>query len=278
MNLEWWHPFAAGAGVATLFLIDEPVRDFLQDHRSDGLNDLGDVTTHFKDSEVFWISGGSAIALGLITQEPKVTATGAHILAAYGISSWMMIGTKWAFGRSRPSETPDDPTDFDWFDGGENSAFPSGSAAVVFSLATTVADAVDRMPVSVVLYTGATLNAWARLNSDRHWLSDVVLGALYGVRPSSSTASGQSSASSCRRCGRMGARRGWATPSGSEACSRCSRVLILGGGKPLCDAESWQKSRKRPRLPRRREARGSGGSVGHDQGEKGPPSGARGES
>ncbi len=51
MNLEWWHPFAAGAGVATLFLIDEPVRDFLQDHRSDGLNDLGDVTTHFMDPE-----------------------------------------------------------------------------------------------------------------------------------------------------------------------------------------------------------------------------------
>ena len=93
----------------------------------------------------------------------------------------MMIGTKWAFGRSRPSGTPDDPTDFDWFDGGENSAFPSGSAAVVFSLATTVADAVDRRPVSVLLYTGATLNAWARLNSDRHWLSDVALGALYGV-------------------------------------------------------------------------------------------------
>ena len=178
MNLEWWHPFAAGAGVATLFLVDEPIRDFLQDHRSDGLNDLGDVTTHFMDPEVFWISGGSAIALGLITQEPKLTATGAHILAAYGISAWMMIGTKWAFGRSRPSDTPDHPTHFDWFDGGENSAFPSGSATIVFSLATTVA--VDRRPVSVVLYTAATLNAWARLNSDRHWLSDVTLGALYG--------------------------------------------------------------------------------------------------
>ncbi|MDH3208691.1 MAG: phosphatase PAP2 family protein, partial [Gemmatimonadota bacterium] len=59
--------------------------------------------------------------------------------------------------------------------------YPSGSAAVVFSLATTVADAVDRLPVTVVLYSGATLNAWARLNSDRHWLSDVALGALYGV-------------------------------------------------------------------------------------------------
>lgn len=181
LNLQWWHPVAAGAGVAAVFLIDEPVRDFLQDHRGDGLDDLADVTRRFKDRELFWISGGGAILLGAIAREPKVTVTGAQIFAAYGLSSMMMIGTKWAFGRSRPSGTPDDPTNFDWFDGTEDDAFPSGSAAVVFSLATTVADAVDRLPVSVALYAGATLNAWARLNSDRHWLSDVTLGALYGI-------------------------------------------------------------------------------------------------
>ena len=27
----------------------------------------------------------------------------------------------------------------------------------------------------------ATLNAWARLYEDRHWFSDVALGALYGI-------------------------------------------------------------------------------------------------
>lgn len=181
MNLEWWHPLAAGAGVATLFLVDEPVRDFLQDHRSDGLDDVGDVTKRFKDQEIFVITGGGALLLGAITDNAKVAVTGAHILTSYALSSSMMIATKWVFGRSRPSETPDDPTNFDWFNGGEDSAFPSGSAAVVFSLATTLADAIDRRPVSIALYTGATLNAWARLNSDRHWLSDVALGALYGV-------------------------------------------------------------------------------------------------
>jgi hypothetical protein len=51
----------------------------------------------------------------------------------------------------------------------------------VFSLATTLADAIDRLPVSIALYSGATLNAWARLNANRHWLSDVALGALFGI-------------------------------------------------------------------------------------------------
>jgi membrane-associated phospholipid phosphatase len=180
MNLQWWHPLAAGAGVAAVMLIDDPVRDFLQDHRSDGLDDLGDVTKRFKDQEVFVITGGGAIALGAITKNPKITVTGAQILAAYGLSAGVMIGTKWAFGRSRPS-SPDDPTTFDWFNGNDDSSFPSGSAAVVFSLATTLADAIDRTPASVALYAGATLNAWARLNSNRHWLSDVTMGALVGI-------------------------------------------------------------------------------------------------
>lgn len=180
-SLQWWHPLVAGAGTATLFLVDEPLRDFLQDNRSDGLDDLGDFVTHFKDPEVYLISGGGAMAIGALAGKPKVTATGAQILTSWGLSSLAMIGTKWVLGRSRPADTPDDPASFDWFSGGEDSSFPSGSAAVVFSLATTVSDAVDRTPVSILLYSGATLTSWARLNSDRHWLSDVAVGALFGV-------------------------------------------------------------------------------------------------
>lgn len=180
-SIKWWHPVVAGAGTAALFLIDEPIQDFIQDNRTEGLDDIGNVTKEFKDPVVFAVSGFGAIAVGLVASEPKVTVTGLHIITAYGLSSAMMIGTKWALGRARPSDTPDDATNFDLFNGTEDSAFPSGSAAVVFSLATTLADAIDRWPASVLLYTGATLNAWARVNSNRHWFSDVALGALYGI-------------------------------------------------------------------------------------------------
>jgi membrane-associated phospholipid phosphatase len=179
--LRWWHPLAAGAGFAALIFVDEPVHHAVQEVRTNALDDFGDITSDFKNREVFLVSSGGAIALGLLAGEPKVTVTGLHILAAYGLSSGIMIGTKWAFGRSRPSQTPDDPASFAWFDGGEDSAFPSGSAAVVFSLATTLADAIDGRPASVVLYSAAVVNAWARMNSERHWLSDVAIGGLIGV-------------------------------------------------------------------------------------------------
>ena len=181
LNLDWWHPVAAGGAVAaTIFFIDEPVRDWMQP-APESLDDLADFAARFKDGPVYWYSAAGLAGIGLAAREPKVAATGVHVITAYGMAGWMNISLKWVFGRTRPSQTPGDVNEFDFFDGGENAAFPSGSAAVVFSLATTLADAVDRTPVSVVLYAGAGLNSWARLHTNRHWVSDVAMGALVGI-------------------------------------------------------------------------------------------------
>jgi hypothetical protein len=181
LRLRWWHPFAAGAGIAAIFLVDEPVQEFMQDHQSGFQDDVADVAKQFHKPNVFLVAGAGSMALGLVAREPKLAEAGVQIVTAYGLSSGMMLATKWAFGRTRPSETPDDVTDFDWFGGGSSSSFPSGAAAVSFSLATTIADAVDRTPVTIAVYTLAALNSWARVYADRHWLSDVALGALYGI-------------------------------------------------------------------------------------------------
>lgn len=181
LRLRWWHPFVAGAGIAAVFLVDEPVQEFMQDQQSNFQDDVADVAKQFHKPNVFLVAGAGSMALGLVAREPQLAEAGVQIVTAYGLSSGMMIATKWAFGRTRPSETPDDVTDFDWFGGGSSSSFPSGAAAVSFSLATTIADAVDRTPVTIAVYTLATLNSWARVYADRHWLSDVALGALYGI-------------------------------------------------------------------------------------------------
>ena len=142
VRLQWWHPFVASAGVAALFLIDEPVHDYVQGHRSASLDDVADVAVRFHDPTVFIISSSGAMALGLVLREPVVAQTGLQILVSYALASGMMIGTKWVFGRSRPNATPDDPMVFDMLGGGENAAFPSGASTVTLSLATTVADAI----------------------------------------------------------------------------------------------------------------------------------------
>jgi membrane-associated phospholipid phosphatase len=181
VRLQWWHAAVASAGIGALFLVDESVQEYLQRNQTTTKDDIADVARTFHHKDVFLVFSGAAMSLGLAFHQMEMAEAGAQILAAYGLSSGMMIATKWAFDRSRPSETPDDVTSFHWFEGGSSSSFPSGAAAVTFSLATTLSDAVDRTPVTVILYTGAALNSWARVYSDRHWLSDVALGALYGI-------------------------------------------------------------------------------------------------
>lgn len=179
--LQWWHAVATAGGVALLFAVDDPLREFFQDARSDATDDLAGVMKQGKEPVVYAVAGLGAIGVGLVARNGDVARTGAQILASYGLASAMMIGTKWAFGRSRPAATPGDATNFDWFAGDENASFPSGTAAVVFSLATTASDAIGHPAASVVLYSGATLTSWSRLNDNRHWTSDVALGALFGI-------------------------------------------------------------------------------------------------
>ena len=181
MNIQWWHPLAVGAGTGVLFLIDEPIADFLQDNQGSFGDDVAEFANKFKDPPVYAVATAGTLALGLATGNRKITVTGLHIAGAYGLAGAANIGIKWMLGRSRPSQTPDDPTNFNLFDGGENSAFPSGSAAVTYSLAAVLSDAIDRRPVSVVLYSAAGLNAWSRVYQNKHWISDVVLGGILGV-------------------------------------------------------------------------------------------------
>jgi membrane-associated phospholipid phosphatase len=181
LNLKWWHPLVASAGVAATFLLDQPVHDFVQDNKTSAQDDIANVAKRFHEPVVTIAAATGGMAAGLVFRQMTVAQTGVQILAAYGLTSGMMIVTKWAFGRSRPSTTPDDNTVFDWFAGGQDNSFPSGAAAVTFSLATTLADAIDQPVATVVLYTGATLNSWARVYADRHWFSDVFTGALYGI-------------------------------------------------------------------------------------------------
>jgi membrane-associated phospholipid phosphatase len=58
---------------------------------------------------------------------------------------------------------------------------PSGHTTIAFALATALSDDIKRTWASAGLYTLATGVGWARLNDNRHWLSDVAAGAALGI-------------------------------------------------------------------------------------------------
>ncbi|MEZ4417066.1 MAG: phosphatase PAP2 family protein [Gemmatimonadota bacterium] len=96
---------------------------------------------------------------------------------------------KFAFGRARPYLPSSDDGALAPFralaDGGYTS-FPSGHTTAAFAMASALsAELSDRWPrlapiAPTVLYTAASLTGFARVYHDRHWLTDVVAGAMLG--------------------------------------------------------------------------------------------------
>jgi membrane-associated phospholipid phosphatase len=85
---------------------------------------------------------------------------------------------KEALGRSRPRDS-ESGTDFHPFSG--NASFPSGHTTQAFAVASVIATEYRSPWIKTAAYTTASLVGYARVLHDRHYVSDVVAGALLGT-------------------------------------------------------------------------------------------------
>jgi membrane-associated phospholipid phosphatase len=128
-------------------------------------------------------------------------ATGNHRAADLGLhgTEALLIGElvggvlKGTFGRARPYTNPTDPNPDDWqlmrgFKPGEGyRSFPSGHATAAFAAAAAVTSEMSRWSpdtrwiVGTAMYGGAGLVGLSRMYDNRHWASDVIIGAAIGT-------------------------------------------------------------------------------------------------
>ncbi|MDQ3949475.1 MAG: phosphatase PAP2 family protein [Gemmatimonadota bacterium] len=136
------------------------------------------------------VFGGSLYVVGLIARKRTVADLGWHTLEALAVSGQVTSVLKGLFGRSRPYASGGDAGDFD-FGGGFGSAtrrsFPSGHTSMAFAFASVVAEETShRWPrahrvIAPIAYASATGVGLARMYNDKHWASDVALGAAIGT-------------------------------------------------------------------------------------------------
>lgn len=126
---------------------------------------------------------------GRATGRRQLTTVGAHATEAIVISGAATALVKLAAGRQRPNVETGDADDFalgGGFRAGRTS-FPSGHTTAAFAFASAVTADLRAMRPDVarvagpLLYAGAATVGAARIYSDRHWASDVVLGAGIGT-------------------------------------------------------------------------------------------------
>jgi membrane-associated phospholipid phosphatase len=138
-----------------------------------------------------FVIGGGLYAYGRLAHHPDVADLGWHGTEAVLVSSGITGFLKGTLGRARPFVTNDtNPRDFRFWKGFSSSdrqSFPSGHTTTAFAAASSVTSEVRRLwpkytwYVAPVLYGGATLVGVSRMYHNKHWASDVVLGAAVGT-------------------------------------------------------------------------------------------------
>lgn len=178
-SIQWWEAGLAVGGVTGLILVDQSVKDWAQDRRSQSTDDAADVFRHVGQPEVWAAVPAVIVGAGLITGNERTTAVGARALGSALLSGAVEVSLKIAFGRRRPNEPNVGVWDFIPFSG--NESMPSGHTTLAFAFAASLADDLDPVWAKVGLYTLAAGTGWTRLNDNKHWFSDVVGGAIVGI-------------------------------------------------------------------------------------------------
>lgn len=175
------------------YLVDEPARDAIRGPAtgsSGALNALSEFGYYYGEPGVA-VLATAMWGVGLLSERPTLAVSGFRGMEAIAVSGLVTVILKELTGRARP-EVPPHARD-DWAlrrafgaSGNDYKAMASGHATVAFAFATAVTQAVaQRAPertrlVATTTFGLAALTAWQRMHDDRHWLSDVTVGAGIG--------------------------------------------------------------------------------------------------
>jgi membrane-associated phospholipid phosphatase len=176
-----------------MFPADKSIAGRLENQNSKANKFFDKSATGFEliSSPGAFIIGPVLYAYGRFARHPDIEDLGWHGTEAVILASGITGVLKGALGRARPDFVADtNPHDFKFFKGfsdANRTSFPSGHTTVAFAAASSVTSEAKRIwpghtwIVAPVMYGGATLVGLSRMYHNRHWASDVVLGAGIGT-------------------------------------------------------------------------------------------------
>ena len=179
-----WLITAGIAGAAGLaLLVEEDISDFWQDNfRGDTSDDVFEVVEELGSFRNIGAASLAAYGVAEVFDLKREKAAALMTLESLILSGALTTGIKVVTSRDRPSDTNDVLGFFDRETNRANSSFPSGHSTHAFSTATVISEVYgeDNPWVPWVAYPLAGGVALARLNKDRHWVSDLIVGGAIG--------------------------------------------------------------------------------------------------
>ena len=186
----------AGVFTATsiaLFQFDERIYDAVQRPSVQENERLRDVSAlgNRANENVLMLAGLGTYAVGRLTGKRHLADIAFHTAEAVAVSTVVNTALRGSLGRARPYlNDGNDAFAYDGFRGFREfgyRAFPSIHGSANFSAAAVITSEVHRRwpgatwYVGALTYTAAAIPTLSRLHSNRHWMSDLVMGSFIGV-------------------------------------------------------------------------------------------------
>lgn len=165
-----------GGLVLLAVMLDGSVQRQAQAMRGSGSNrvaDWGNAAGHLKYMGPVLATGW---ALGHISGRSNLSRAAVQATSSGLIAGGIVTVLKRGFGRYRPRDGSSER----FSPLSDHSAFPSGHTTLAVAIATSLAHSTDDKTIEALLYGGAAMTGFARINDNKHWFSDVVAGAALG--------------------------------------------------------------------------------------------------
>lgn len=178
---EWLIVGSAAAATGLLLAVDQPINKAMIRNQQSAFTQVSRVVEPFGNLYSPIVIGAGYLG-GLLLKDRKLEHTALFAAKSLAFSTSFYIVSKQLIRRQRPSFS-ENPFDFKApFQGGRTfTSFPSGHTNTVFATATAFAlEYKHKKWVPPVAYGIATITGISRLYDNRHWASDVLVGAAIG--------------------------------------------------------------------------------------------------
>ena len=187
--------FIAAGFIAATFAAAPVDKYFSERLRKDTsrLNELAEDAADFFDfmgGRGPYFIGPALYVAGKMAGNKDMADLGLHGTEAVVLGSAIVTLGKGLAGRARPYQDPDNPRNFKLNRGWKNEeyrSFPSGHSLAGFAAAAAVTAETARFwprakwIIGPAMYGGAALIAASRMYDNKHWASDVIMGAGIGT-------------------------------------------------------------------------------------------------
>lgn len=171
---------AVAGAVGLTYVFDDEIREKVADNRGNTLDKATDAGSLVGNPLLHLGIAGAVWGGGLMADSPKWRDVGLMMGEAAVIADAATLVIKQAVGRGRPltgnGKESFRPFRFE----SDYDSFPSMHAASSFAMASVVTQTSGSVTAGLLSYATAAFVGFSRIYEDKHWASDIILGAAIG--------------------------------------------------------------------------------------------------